>query len=176
MLPLIRWSHNIFSYASFITHDGWCSLNDESVFCFFLVVQGVAACLIYYTLYSSDNKTNDSFTEFFMWFIITAMTYSTNITNLILLQSSREKLEFFHLVYPSRTCSHCSGFHQGFASFILGLGSFTWISFGEVLTIHGNQSWGLHSGVCLLCLEKVNRSGTVGKILFSHKTDHSQSW
>lgn len=48
-----------------------------------------------HAIFFSDNKTNDSFTEFSMWFIIIAMTYLTNINNLILLRFSRERLGVF---------------------------------------------------------------------------------
>lgn len=63
----------------------------------------------------------------------------TNTTNFILLQSSREKLEFFFTAHSSRTYSHCSGCHQSLASPTLQC-SFICISSGEVLTIHGRQS------------------------------------
>lgn len=135
-----------------LVHNTWCMMSTELWNCIlFFSCDSRCGSLPYllHTIFSSDNITNDSFTEFSMWFITTTMTHSTNITNLILLQSSGEKLEFFHLVYPCRTYSHCSGFHQSFASFMFGLGSFICISFGEVLTIHENQSRGPHSGVYL---------------------------
>lgn len=96
ILPLIRWSHNIFSSASFITHDRWCLVNDEIIFCYFPC--GSRCGSLPYLLYAVsffDNKTNDSFAECCMWFFISARTYLTNINNLILQQFSREWLEIF---------------------------------------------------------------------------------
>lgn len=135
-----------------LIHNTWSMVSTERWNCILFFSCGSRCGRLPYllhTIFFSDNITNDSFTEFSVWFTTTTMTYSTNITNLIWLQSSREKLEFFHLVYPCRTYSHCSGFHQSFASFVFGLGSFISISFGEVLTIHGKQSRGPHPGVCL---------------------------
>lgn len=163
ILPLIRWSHNIFSYASFTTHDGWCSLNDETVFCFFPCGSRCGSLpYLQHAIFFSDNKTNDFFPEFSMWFIITATTYSTHITNLILWRSSREKLEFFHLVYPSRTYSHCSGFHQSFASFIFGLGGLFISALGRYWQYMGTKV-GVPILVCVLVSQAWRRSTDQGR-------------